>query len=117
MSKMKELAMVLDELVSCGEHLIETANTIRDIFNGDTDEAAPTDTATAATETEASEAPPLTKEDVRGILASKSAKGFGDDIRALLSNFGAKQLKQVNPADYAALVAKAQKIGEVDSDA
>ena len=35
MGKMKELATVLDELVTCGETLISTANSLRDIFSGD----------------------------------------------------------------------------------
>ena len=68
MSKMKELAAVLDELVTCGEALISTANSLRDIFSG-------------------------------------------DEIRALLGKFGAKQLKQVDPSDYAALVTAAESIG------
>lgn len=35
MSKMKGLSTVLDELVTCGETLISTANALKDIFSGD----------------------------------------------------------------------------------
>ena len=136
MSKMKELAAVLDELVTCGETLISTANSLRDIFSGDAedpDSPAPTETtatkaeatppskntkkpesvkAASAPKNEPAPAPKTyTKEQVRGILAAKSAKGHGDEIRALLGKFGAKQLKQVDPSDYAALVSAAESIG------
>ena len=32
MSKMSELSQVLDDLISCGEQLIETANAIKECF-------------------------------------------------------------------------------------
>ena len=32
MSKMSELSQVLDDLISCGEQLIQTANTIKECF-------------------------------------------------------------------------------------
>lgn len=147
MSKMKELATVLDELVTCGETLISTANSLRDIFSGDADtpdSPAPAGTteneATRSEATNKAAAPPskntkkpasakatsapakkpasmtYTKEQVRGILAAKSAQGHGDEIRALLGKFGAKQLKQVDPSDYAALVAEAETIGTDSSE-
>lgn len=131
MSKMKDLSMVLDELVTCGETLINTANALKEIFS-DTAEAdlAPknikkTTAAKPATEAsakaEGSEEPKaadiqptaktFSKEEVRGILAAKSSAGHSDEVRALLSKFGAKQLKQVDPKDYAALVQEAEVIG------
>lgn len=146
MSKMKELSAVLDELVTCGETLISTANALKDIFNSDADtpdsHPAPADPAENETKPALSsknakkpsvsksestamkaepepnpEPKPLTKEAVRGILAAKSAKGYGDEIRALLKKYGAKQLKQVDPSDYAALVKDAEAIGpETDTD-
>ena len=128
MSKMKELSAVLDELVTCGETLISTANALKDIFSSDADtpgsRPAPADpaenetkpapssknakkppasksepTTTKADSEQKPEPEPLTKEAVRGILAAKSAEGYGDEIRALLKKYGAKQLKQVDPKD------------------
>lgn len=131
MSKMKDLSLVLDELVTCGETLISTANALKEIFS-DTAEADPAPksskktaaakpAAEAATKAEGSEEPKaadsqptaktFTKEEVRGILAVKSSAGHSDEVRALLSKFGAKQLKQVDPKDYAALVQEAEVIG------
>ena len=144
MSKMKELSMVLDELVTCGETLIKTANALRDIYSNTAGEPEPAsgpapaqksakktsaktkpiadapapepESTSAASElTPESETPTpsktYTKEDVRGILAAKSSAGHADEVRALLAKFGAKQLKQVDPKDYAALVKEAEEIG------
>ena len=159
MSKMKELSMVLDELVTCGETLISTANALKEIFSNtadaDTQPAKSSKKAPAKSKAEAStpevnpddypyeitedsdskaEAPatkseakpaakPITKEQVRGILAAKSGAGHSDEVRTLLAKFGAKQLKQVDPKDYAELIKAAEKIGtdtagkdEVDDD-
>lgn len=127
MSKMKDLSMVLDELVTCGETLISTANALKEIFS-DTAAADPapknskkTAAAEAVAKAETSEEPKaannqptakaFTKEEVRGILAAKSSAGHSDEVRALLLKFGAKQLKQVDPKDYAALVQEAEVIG------
>lgn len=159
MSKMKELSMVLDELVTCGETLISAANALKEIFSNTADDEKPpaksnkkapakskavtatpeenpddypyeiTDDSddeaeTPATRSESKPATkPITKEQVRGILAAKSGAGHSDEVRALLAKFGAKQLKQVDPKDYAALIKAAEKIGtdtagkdEVDDD-
>ena len=152
MSKMKELSMVLDELVTCGEMLISTANALKEIFSNTADAETPpaksSKKAPAKSKAEAAKAKPeenpddypyeitddsdseakpaakpITKEQVRGILAAKSGAGHSDEVRALLAKFGAKQLKQVDPKDYAALIKAAEKIGtdtagkdEVDDD-
>ncbi|MBP3238137.1 MAG: DNA ligase [Lachnospiraceae bacterium] len=121
MSKMKDLSMVLDELVTCGETLISTANVLKEIFS---DTAAPDPApksnkknaaAKPAASSEKAEEPKptkaLTKEDVRGILAAKSSAGHSDEVRSLLAKYGAKQLKQVDPKDYETLVQEAEVIG------
>lgn len=127
MSKMKELATVLDNLVACGETLISTANALKEIFSDDTDASddtggtltdqiwqdqnnAPAD-APASKSKKKAPAKSYTKEQVRGILAAKSGEGHSDEVRALLAKYGAKQLKQVDPKDYTALIAEAEKIG------
>ena len=98
MSKMSELSQVLDEMVACGEGMIKAANALKDIFSST--EEAPAKTA-----------PSYTQEDVRGVLASKSAAGFKKEVKELLEKYGAQQLKQVDPKDYAALIKEAEVIG------
>ena len=122
MSKMSELSQVLDEMIACGEGMIKAANAIKDIFSS-TEEApaeAETKEVKEAAEkvpeaepvkTPAEPAPTYTKEDVRGVLAAKSAAGFKKEVKELLEKFGAQQLKQVKPEDYAALLKEAEVIG------
>ncbi len=121
MSKMSELSQVLDEMIACGEGMIKAANTLKDIFSSTEETPAKTETKAAkkVTKQEAAEpeaikpepAPTYTKEDVRGVLASKSAAGFKKEVKELLEKFGAQQLKQIDPKDYAALLKEAEVIG------
>ena len=43
MSKMSELSLVLDDMITCGENMIKAANALKDIFSSTTEEttAAP----------------------------------------------------------------------------
>lgn len=122
MSKMSELSQVLDEIIACGEGMIKAANALKDIFSSTEEAPAKTETKAAkkvVTKQEAAEpeaakaepAPTYTKEDVRGVLASKSAAGFKKEVKELLEKFGAQQLKQVDPKDYAVLLKEAEVIG------
>lgn len=89
MSKMKEFATVLDELVTCGETLISTANSLRDIFGGDADTPDSPAPAKAATAKAESTAPPSknTKKQVQSgvtyegwkVVEGKSNRKFTDE--------------------------------------
>ena len=121
MSKMSELSQVLDEMIACGEGMIKAANTLKDIFSSTEETPAKTETKadkkvtkqddTVTEEVKPEPAPNYTKEDVREVLASKSAAGFKKEVKELLEKFGAQQLKQVDPKDYAALLKEAEVIG------
>lgn len=87
-------------MIAYGEGMIKTANALKDIFSS-------TEEASAKTEP----APTYTKEDVRGVLAAKSAAGFKKEVKDLLEKFGAQQLKQIDPKDYAVLLKEAEVIG------
>lgn len=50
----------------------------------------------------------VTLEQVRAALADKSQQGFTADVRALLEKYGAPKLSQIDPANYAALLADAE---------
>ena len=121
MSKMSELSQVLDEMIACGEGMIKAANALKDIFSSTEEAPAKTEIKTAkkatkqdATVTEEAKPEPAltyTKEDVRGVLAAKSAAGFKKEVKELLEKFGAQQLKQIDPKDYAAILKEAEVIG------
>jgi len=49
-------------------------------------------------------------EEVRSVLAEKSMAGFTEEIRGLLEKHGAPKLSQIDPANYAALLADAEAL-------
>lgn len=59
-------------------------------------------------EAPASEAKPLTLEQVRAVLAEKSRAGHTAEVKALLLKHGADKLSEVDPAEYPALLADAE---------
>lgn len=48
---------------------------------------------------------PLTLEEVRAVLAEKSRAGHTEEVRELLNKHGADKLSEIDPAEYAALLA------------
>lgn len=109
MSKMSKLDLVLDEMITAGQKMIEANTALREMFS---ETAAPE----KVTETPAKEAAPEPEvkkyafQEVRGIMASLSGKGKKADAKALLTKYGASRLSEVNEADYAALVAETEVI-------
>ena len=51
---------------------------------------------------------PLTLEEVRAVLAEKSRSGHTEEVRELLNKHGADKLSEIDPAEYAALLAEAE---------
>lgn len=52
----------------------------------------------------------LALEDVRTVLAEKSANGHSEEIRKLLSKYGKTRLSEIDPKDYPALLADAEAL-------
>lgn len=52
----------------------------------------------------------VTLEQVRAVLADKSHDGFTAEVRTLLEKHGAKKLSEIDPANYAALLADAEEL-------
>ena len=134
MSKMSELSMLLDDLISCGEKLTETAKSLKDFYSSEeTPAAAPTKTrksvtkAETTTEPEVSASEPVAeqpdlapkkaikKEDIRAMLAAKANEADGAykaQVKALVQKYGnGGSLTDVDPSDYAALAAEVEEIG------
>lgn len=51
---------------------------------------------------------PMTLEEVRAVLAEKSRSGHTEEVRALLNKHGADKLSEIDPTEYAALLAEAE---------
>ena len=123
MSKMSELALVIDEMITCGEdiikatkeltdcgeRLIQTAKKLKELFT--TEDLPKPNALEEKKEAPGKEEKIYTKEEVRGVLAGKSAKGYGKEVKALLSKYGADKLSTLNPEHYAAVIADAEGIG------
>ena len=84
MSKMSELSQVLDEMVSCGENLIQAAK---------------------------AEKKSVSLEDVRAVLAEKSRRGFTEEVKEIISKHGADRLSGIDPSEYESLLSEAEVIG------
>ena len=57
------------------------------------------------------EEPKLTLEEVRAVLADKSMAGFRDEVKALITSFGANRLSEVPADKYKDLVEQAEALG------
>ncbi len=101
MSKMSELAMVLDELTACGEQLTETAKVIRCMFM-EAEEPEQTQEQPAQAEPEKK----YTFTEVRKAFSAKSHAGYTEQIRSLIGKYGADKLSAVKEEDYPALMAE-----------
>ena len=104
MGKMNELSQAIDELRRCGDALIGVADSLRGLFSGNDAEAEPQPTVEAAK-------PALTLEQVRAALAEKSRGGYTAQVRELLVKHGAAKLSDIAPAEYLALMADAEGLG------
>ena len=132
MSKMKNYAMTLDEIIEAGEELVasykKTASTaeiilgaVKDLKALFSETAIPEAPKTAAkplfdpapakkAEPKEEPAKEYSFTEVRGIMAGLSGKGKKAEARDLLQKYGASRLSEVKPEDYAALVADAEVI-------
>ena len=117
MSKMSELSMVIDEMINCGEGMIRAAKQLKDMFFTENPPEPKAITAPKRNAHPVAEEKPemkaYSKEEVRGILSEKSASGYGKEVKALLSKYGADKLSALDPEKYAAIIAEAEAIGNV----
>ena len=104
MGRISELELAIKDLRSAAATINEVANTLAEMFiTGSADEAP--DVAAPAE-------PQLTLEQVRAVLADKSRMGFTAEIRSLLQKYGAAKLSGIDPANYKALIADAEVLGD-----
>ena len=82
----KELIQALDRLAACGEELIATANAIR----------ADMEKTTAPKE--------YTFTDVRKAFSAKARAGYTEQIKALITSYGADKLSAIKETDYPKLM-------------
>ena len=105
MSKMSELSRALDDLVACGEGLIRTANAIREMFTGEPEPDRQSEPAAEpAAEPPAEEPKRYTFAEVRKAFSAKSHAGYTEQVKALITSYGADKLSAVKEEDYTRLM-------------
>lgn len=107
MSKISNLDLVLDEMITAGQKMIEAATALKEIFSATAEPEKSTDTPAEEAALK-SEIKKYSFQEVRGIMASLSGKGKKAEAKALLTKYGATRLSEVKEEDYAALVADAE---------
>lgn len=105
MSKMSEMDSSIKELRDIASSINSIANWLTEAFS------AGSEPEQEKTPEPVKEEPALTLEDVRAILANKSRDGFTTQIRELLQKYDASKLSEIDPANYKALVADAEVLG------
>lgn len=94
------------EMVSHGEKLVKISKDIKELLIEDNTKT----TKDAKEKTKKTENVTYTKEDVRAVLAEKSAAGFGKEVKELLTKYGADKLSTLSPESYEAVIAEAKEI-------
>ena len=98
---MAEIATIIDELRDTASSISRIADELTDLFSY----SNRVPDVTLAPEKA------LSLEEVRAILAKKSRDGFTAQIRDLLQKYGASKLSEIDPANFKALVADAEVLG------
>lgn len=101
MSKMAEIVTIIDELRDTASSINRIADELTDLFSY----------SNRAPEVASTPEKALSLEEVRAILAEKSRDGFTAQIRDLLQKYGASKLSEIDPANFKALVADAEVLG------
>ena len=104
MGKLSELELAIKDLRTAAATINDVANTLVEMFSGDP-HTGDVDEPAAPAE------PQLTLEQARAVLADKSRNGFTAQIRSLLQKYGASKLSGIDPANYNALLAEVEALG------
>ncbi len=113
-SQMSELSKIITELHFCGENLIRLSDYMYEILNGRSVQEikAPgkdqTPVPDKSSQTSQTEERTVTLEEVRAVLAAKSAAGHRAEVQTLIKECGADRLSAVDPSMYASLMAMAE---------
>ncbi len=102
MSKTKLILDVIDDL----RRLADSLQTVADSIEGNTPEPDTDEHPVPEEHTST----PVSIEQVRAVLAEKSADGKTAEVKALLYKYDAGKLSGVKPEDYPALLEEAKKL-------
>ena len=131
MGKMKELSTVLDEIVTCGETLVQGGEKLRDMMGiidslaecgktlissgkalreyfSEPEEAKPAPEKPEMNGPKPEPEKTISKEDVRKVLAEASQSGHRNEVIALLKKYGADNITALKPEHYETIIKEAE---------
>ena len=117
MSKVNDVAAVIEKIEKCSESLIAVSEQMNFIAKTTAEILVELQKDSSKPAAKIEEKQPSAKEkalsltEVRKILAEKSRAGFTAEIKALLVQHGADKLSKIAPTEYAALVADVEVLG------
>lgn len=115
MGKVSELSIIVDELKKCGETLISISEELTEMFSSEeTEKQSVKKKVPKREEQETPVEKELALEEIRAVLADKSRAGFTEQVKELLKKHGADKLSAVDPAEYKALLADAEVLGNAE---
>ena len=103
-----------EKAISCLIELVKFANECIDEFKKLKEEFTPVEKEKPAPVKEEEKQPTL--EEVRTVLADLSRRGYTTNVRMMLIGFGVNKLSEVDPKDYAELLAKAKELDDATKD-
>lgn len=106
MSKVKLLLDVVEDI----RNLADSLQTIADCIAGNTPDSLPAGSDIEPEAPQKHTQPAISIEQVRAVLAEKSADGRTAEVKALLNKYDAGKLSGVKPEDYPALLEEAKKL-------
>lgn len=103
--EMSDLDLQIKELRSCGETIIEIANTLAGMFSSQAAEDAPPKEKPKA----------LTLEEVRHRMTVIAQAGHSAEVKALITKYGARKLSDIDPSKFEGLLKEADALGKPEA--
>lgn len=118
MGKMSDLDLIVKDLQSAAERILDAAKDIEAMFSSPASASTTTTASTTptASTTTTAEAAGGTKEtavsidEVRTVLAALSNDGKKSAVKKLLANYGSSRLSEIDPKNYKALLKDAEEV-------
>lgn len=105
MGKLSDLDLQIKELRSCGETIIEIANTLAGMFSSQAAEDVPPKEKPKA----------LTLEEVRHRMTVIAQAGHSVEVKALITKYGARKLSDIDPSKFEGLLKEADALGKPEA--
>jgi len=109
MGKMSDLDLQIKELRSCGETILEIAETLAGIFSSHAAE----DTPPKAVPKEKLKTPAF--EEVRHRMTVIAQAGYSAEVKALITKYGARKLSDIDPSQFEGLLKEADALGKPEA--